>query len=262
LAENLLLVQKEGSICTLTINQPERQNILNSQIFLSLGDILNALKEEDKTRVVVIRGAGEEAFSAGYDIGRLGASESEQTGPRANPMEYGMNCVTSFPYPVIAMIYGYAIGGGLELAATCDLRLAADNARLGMTPARLGLFYRPSGLLTFINLVGISLTKELFYTGRLITAHRAKEKGLVDQIFPSAELEKATYALAQEIAENAPLTIRGVKTTISRLLKYQKLSPEDETELRTLQSQAMFSEDLKEGQQAFLEKRKPRFTGR
>jgi enoyl-CoA hydratase len=262
LAGNLLLVQKEGSICTLIINQPERQNILNSQILLLLGDTLNVLKEENKTRVVIIRGAGEEAFSAGYDIGRLGEGNSEQTGIRANPMDYCMNRITSFPYPVIALIYGYAIGGGLELAATCDLRIAANNARMGMTPAKLGLVYRVSGLWTFVNLVGISLTKELFYTGRLITAQRAREAGLVDQVFASAELEKATYDLAKEIAENAPLSIRGVKATIYRLSKYQKLSPEDEVELGKLQAQAMLSEDLKEGQRAFLEKRKPRFTGR
>ena len=259
---NLLIVRKEGSICTLTINQPERQNILNAEILLLLGETLNALKEEDQTRVVVIRGAGEKAFSAGYDIGRIGIGDREQTGPRSNPMDYGMNCIASFPYPIIAMIYGYAIGGGLELAATCDLRLSADNARLGITPAKLGLVYRPSGLLTFVNLVGISLTKELFYTGRLITAQRAKETRLVDNIFPPSELVRATYDLAREIAENAPLTIRGIKTTISRLLKYQKLSPENDAELRKLQTQAMYSDDLKEGQRAFQEKRKPRFTGR
>lgn len=262
LAENLLLIQKDDAVCTLIINQPERQNILNSQILLLLGDTLNILKEENKTRVVILRGAGEVAFSAGYDIGRLGAEGSQQKGLRANPMDFGMHCITSFPYPVIAMIYGYAIGGGLELAATCDLRLAADNARLGMTPAKLGVVYRATGLLRFLNLVGISPTKELFYTGRLVTAQRGREIGLVDQVFPSAELEKATYDLAGEIAENAPLSVSGVKTTISRLLKYQKLSPEDEAELSKLQAQGMASEDLKEGQRAFSEKRKPRFTGR
>lgn len=262
MSENLLLVQKEGSICTLTINQPKRQNILNAEILFLLGDMLSSLKEENKIRVVIIRGAGEESFSAGYDISRLSTRESEQTGPRSNPMEYGMSCIASFPYPVIAMIYGYAIGGGLELAATCDLRFAAENARLGITPAKLGLFYRPSGLLTFVNLIGISSTKELFYTGRLISAQRGRDIRLVDDIFPVSELEKATYNLAREIAENAPMTIHGVKTTISRLLKYQQLSPEDETELHKLQSQAASSQDFKEGQKAFLEKRKPKFTGR
>jgi enoyl-CoA hydratase len=262
LSENLLLVQKEGPICTLTINQPKRRNVLNSEILLLLGDNLNTLKEENKTRVVIIRGTGEEAFSAGYDIGRLSTQENEQKGPRSNPMEYGMSCIASFPHPVIAMLYGYSIGAGLELAATCDLRFAAENARLGITPAKLGLFYRPSGLLTFVNLIGISATKELFYSGRLIAAQKAKEIGLVDEVFPISELAKATFEFAREIAENAPMTIYGVKTTITRLLKYQVLSPEDDFELRRLQDQAMSSEDFKEGQKAFLEKRKPKFTGR
>lgn len=262
MSEKLLLVEKGGSICTISINQPERRNILNSKILLSIGDTMNALREENKTRVVIIRGASEEAFSAGYDIGRLSMRESEQKRTGVDTMEYGMRCIASFPYPVIAMIYGYAIGGGLELAATCDLRFAAKTARLGITPAKLGLFYRPSGLLTFLNLIGISATKELFYTGRLFSAQKAKEIRLVDEIFPDSELTKATYDFAKEIAENAPLTISGVKTTITKLLKYQQLSPEDEAELLKLQSQAMTSEDFKEGQRAFLEKRKPKFSGK
>lgn len=262
MSENLLLVEKEGPICTISINQPEQRNILNAEILLSLGDSLNTIKEENKTRIVIIRGVGEEAFSAGYDIGRLSTRANERQKIGVDPMEYVMNCITSFPYPVIAMIYGYAIGGGMELAATCDLRLCADNARLGMTPAKLGIVYRARGILTFVNLVGISTTKELFYTGRLITAQRAREKGLVDYIFPPGELAKETYKLAQEIAENAPLSLCGVKTTINKLLKYQQLSLEDEAELQKMQFQATSSEDFKEGQRAFMEKRKPKFIGR
>ena len=113
-----------------------------------------------------------------------------------------------------------------------------------------------------MNLVGVASTKELFYTGRLIDARRAREIGLVDHVVPTQELTSATYDLAREIAGNAPLSVSGTKTTISKLLNYQTLSSEDEAELRQLQSQAMLSEDLKEGQRAFMEKRKPRFTGR
>jgi len=265
LIEELLLVQKEGNICTLTINRPERRNSLNPEILLKLGDTLNALKEEGEVRVVVIRGVGEQAFSSGYDIGRIGTGGGgvpEETGPRRNPLEYGMSSVLAYPYPVIAMIYGYAVGAGLELAVTCDLRLAADNAHLGITPAKLGVVYSPSGIQKFLNLVGIAHTKELFYTGRLIEAQRAREKGLVDYVFPAVELESATYELAREIAENAPLSISGAKSTVSKLLSYQTLCPEDEAELRELQARAMRSEDLREGQRAFMEKRKPNFVGR
>jgi enoyl-CoA hydratase/carnithine racemase len=236
---------------------------MNPEILLQLGDTLNSLKEEGEVRVVVIRGAGEEAFSSGYDIGRIGTgSGQEETGPRQNPLEYGMEAVLAYPYPVIAMIYGYAIGAGLELAVTCDLRLAADTARLGITPAKLGVVYHHPGILRFVNLVGVAQTKELFYTGRLITAQRAEHIGLVDHVLPAQELAKATYDLAREIAENAPLSVSGTKATISKLLNYQTLGPEDETELRKLQAQAYASDDLKEGQRAFMEKRKPRFTGR
>jgi enoyl-CoA hydratase len=262
LSTSLLIVQKEGPICTFTINQPERRNILNPEILLSLGETLDSLKKEDNTRVVIIRGAGEEAFSAGYDIGGLSNRENDRKKLGVDPMEYVMNCIASFPYPVIAMIYGYAIGGGLELAATCDLRFAAENARLGMTPARLGIVYRSGGILTFMNLIGISETKELFYTGRLFSVQKAREMRLVDEIYPTSELVKATYDTAREIAENAPLSIRSVKTTINRLLKYQKLGLEDDAELRKLQMQAISSGDFKEGQRAFLEKRKPKFTGK
>ncbi len=262
MAEELLLVQKEGSICTLTINRPERRNSMNPEILLQLGDILNSLKEEGEVRAVVIRGAGEESFSSGYDIGRISTGSREETSPRRNPLEYGTASVLAYPYPVIAMIYGYAVGAGLELAVTCDLRLAADTARLGITPAKLGVVYNYTGILKFLNLVGVAQTKELFYTGRLITAQRAQDIGLVDHVLPAQELAKATYDLAREIAENAPLSVSGTKTTIARLLSCQTLRPEDEAELRKLQAQAFLSEDLKEGQRAFMEKRKPKFAGR
>ena len=113
-----------------------------------------------------------------------------------------------------------------------------------------------------LNLVGVAQTKELLYTGRLIDAQRSKEIGLVNHVVPAQELASATYDMAREIAENSPLSVSGAKSTISKLLNYQKLSPEDEAELRKLQSQAMLSDDLKEGQKAFMEKRKPRFIGR
>lgn len=235
---------------------------MNPEILLQLSDTLNFLKEEGEVRVVVIRGAGEESFSSGYDISRISTDSREETSPRRNPLEHGMASVSAYPYPVIAMIYGYAIGAGLELAVTCDLRLAADTARLGITPAKLGVVYNHTGVLKFVNLVGVAQTKELFYTGRLMTAQRARDIGLVDHVLPAQELAKATYDLAREIAENAPLSVSGTKATIARLLRYQTLCPEDEAELHKLQAQAYASEDLKEGQRAFMEKRKPRFTGR
>ena len=193
MAEELLFAQKEEGICTLTINRPEKRNSLNPEILLKLGNTLNSLKEQGEIRVVVIRGAGEQAFSSGYDIGRIpSGGTQETTSRRQNPLEYSMDSILSFPYPIIAMIHGFAVGAGLELAVTCDLRLAADTARLGMTPAKLGVVYSHTGIRKFLDLVGVAPTKELFYTGRLIDAQRAKEIGLVDHVVPAQGLDSAT----------------------------------------------------------------------
>jgi enoyl-CoA hydratase len=262
LTEELLLVQKEGNICTLTINRPDKRNALNPEILLKIGDVLNSLKEEGDVRAVVIRGTGDKAFSSGFDIGQISTRETRvETGAVRNPFEFGMGSIVEYPYPVIAMIYGYAVGAGLELAVTCDIRVAADTARLGITPAKLGVVYRHTAVRRFLNLVGTAQTGELFYTGRLYDAQRAREIGLVDHVVPAEELEATTYDLAREIAENAPLSVSGIKTTINRLLNYQKISPEDEAELIKLQTEGGLSEDLKEGQRAFMEKRKPQFKG-
>jgi enoyl-CoA hydratase/carnithine racemase len=160
------------------------------------------------------------------------------------------------------MIYGYCIAAGCGLAVACDLRLAADNARLGVTAARLGVVYPASALRRFINVVGVSATKELLYTGRLIDAARAAEIRLVDQIVPADRLATVTYNLAREIAANSPLSVRGTKGIISKLLSYQAVSPRTKKEFLAWQKQAADSEDLREGQRAFAEKRKPLFKGK
>jgi enoyl-CoA hydratase/carnithine racemase len=232
-------------------------------MFLRLGDTLNALRDDSEVRVVVLRGVGEQAFSSGFDVDRIfeeSTAEDRKSGP--DPMEYGLDCVADYPYPIIAMIYGYAVGAGLELAVTCDLRIASDTARLGITPAKLGVVYSPTGIQKFINLVGVAQTKELFYTGRVIDVWRAREIGLVDHVVPAAELPAFTYGLAREIAGNAPLSVRGAKAIIGRLLHYQRLSPEDQAQIEALRREAWRSQDVREGQRAFLAKEKPNFTGR
>lgn len=261
--ESLLLKKEEGNVCTLTINRPEKRNSLNPEILIQIGDALSALKEQSGMKVVVLRGVGEKAFSSGYDIGRIpsGAVQPDPV-PREKAIDYGLGSILTYPYPVIAMIYGYAVGMGLELAVTCDLRVAADNARLGITPAKLGVVYSHTGIRKFIDLVGVAQTKELFFTGRIIDAQRAREIGLVDHLVPVQDLEKTTYELAQEIAENAPLSVSGAKHIISKIVSSRMLDPKDEAELRQLRASAFESEDLKEGQKAFMEKRKPKFTGR
>ncbi|HJX12399.1 MAG TPA: enoyl-CoA hydratase-related protein [Dehalococcoidales bacterium] len=254
-----MLVSQENGIITLTVNRPEKRNALTPDIFSRLTEALRSAGKEGVVRVVVLRGAGEKAFSSGYEISRLhGPEESDFQ----DPLEDVILAIETCAVPVIAMIYGYCIGAGVSLATACDLRLAADNARLGVTAARLGVVYPPSALRRLINLVGVSATRELLYTGRLVDAGRARDIRLVDEVVPADRLATVTYDLAREIAGNSPISVRGTKKMISRLLDSQSISPVTREEFLELQKQAAASQDLREGKKAFAEKRKPEFRNK
>ena len=256
--QNLLLINIENSICTVTVNLPQKHNILTRETFTEISSILRSVGEDGNSRVVILRGAGEKAFSAGYDIKRLTQTEDVDN---EDPLEEVILAIENCSIPVIAMIYGYCIGAGCGLASACDLRLAADNARLGITAARLGTIYPPGATLRLINLVGIAAAKEMLYTGRMYDAVKAKEIGLVNQVVMRNNLAKTTYDLAREIADNSPLSVRGCKKIISRLSDYHSLNNEEREEFLSLQKQTGESHDLKEGSRAFSEKRKPVFRG-
>jgi enoyl-CoA hydratase len=256
--QNLLLINIENGICTLTINLPQKHNILTRETFTELGSVLRSVGEDGDSRVVILRGAGEKAFSAGYDIKLLTQTEDVDN---EDPLEEVILAIENCSIPVIAMIYGYCIGAGCGLASACDLRLAADNARLGITAARLGAIYPPGATLSLINLVGITAAKEMLYTGRIYDAREAKETGLVNQVLMRNNLAKVTHDLAREIADNSPLSVRGSKKIISRLSDYRSLNNKEREEFLSLQKQAAESRDLKEGSKAFSEKRKPVFRG-
>lgn len=246
-----LLVEKKDYICTVSINRPERRNALNPEVLHGLIDIFSSFKAGGDVRVVVLRGAGEKAFCAGFDLG--GAVEG-------NILFDGIESVAACPCPVIAMIYGYAVGAGCDLSSACDFRIAEDSARMGINPVKLGLIYSPKSIQRFISLIGAASTKELFLTGRFLPVQRAKEMGLVNYVVPTDELVATTYALAQEIAENAPLAVAGTKSIINKCL-YHKLSAEEEAELQTIAASVRNTEDSREGFRAFAEKRKPQFKG-
>ena len=181
---------------------------------------------------------------------------------RLNPLETAISAILNYPYPVIAMINGVAFGGGCELAVCCDLRVAADDIFMGMPPAKLGVVYSYIGLARFVQNIGFPATRELFYTGRRFDTQRLRELGLVDYAVPRNQLESFTYGLAGEIAANAPLSIKGTKRILGMLSRASALSEEDAETAHRIRIQAFNSEDIKEGQQAFREKRKPVWKGR
>lgn len=261
----LLLIQNENNICTLTLNRPEKKNSLSLELVELLGSTLKELAEDDAIRTVILRGAGDEAFCSGFDIGALptqSGADADQRLKSLDQVESLLQRLVSFPYPVIAMLNGFAFGLGCELSMCCDIRIGVEDIRMGMPPARLGLVYPWTGLLRFIQRIGIQSTKEIFFTGRTYTGRRIKELGLADYLVPGGDLEEFTYAMAKEIAGNAPLALKGIKKVINLLMKSSRLDKTQSVEAQAIFSAALLSEDMQEGQSAFIEKRKPRFKGK
>ncbi|MEJ2724876.1 MAG: enoyl-CoA hydratase/isomerase family protein [Deltaproteobacteria bacterium] len=259
-----LLLHRSGPVCTLVINRPEKRNRLTPASLFRMAAMVQALAQEDKVRVLVIRGAGNEAFCAGYDISALPVkpnSEDEDGLKEAPPREEAFRAVQAFPYPVIAMLNGYAYGAGCELAVTCDIRIAADHAKMGMPPAKLGLVYPYMGYRRFMRVLGLSRTLEIFLTARHYDAQTCLRMGLVNHVVRARELESYTYAMAAEIVDNAPLSLWGTKSALYKIAEHPILEKEEE-EIQSLFIQSLKSKDAEEARQAFQEKRKPRFKGK
>jgi enoyl-CoA hydratase/carnithine racemase len=259
----LVLDHPAEAVARLTISNPERRNALDHEILEALAEVLPGLDRGVEIRCVVITGAGE-VFSAGYDIADI-PEETFATDAEAlvaHPFQAAMEAVSAHPYPVLAAINGHCLGGGLELAIRCDLRLCAMGAKLGMPPAKLGLIYGHTGLARFIDVVGLARTKELFLTGRNLSAPRAMAIGLVHDTVLDSKLEVTALELASEVAANAPLSLRGNKHAIETLNSYSRLTPEQERELIELRRSCFGSEDFREGIRAFAEKRRPEWRGR
>jgi enoyl-CoA hydratase/carnithine racemase len=259
----LVLDHPAEAVARLTISNPERRNALDHEILEALAKVLPELDRGIEVRCVVITGAGE-VFSAGYDIAGIPeetfATEAEAL--VAHPFHAAMQAVSAHPYPVLAAINGHCLGGGLELAVRCDLRLCAMSAKLGMPPAKLGLIYGHTGLQAFIDVIGLARTKELFLTGRNLSAPRAMAIGLVHDTVLDEKLEATALELASEVAANAPLSMRGNKRAIETINSWARLTPEQERELVELRRSCFSSEDFREGIRAFAEKRRPEWRGR
>jgi enoyl-CoA hydratase/carnithine racemase len=227
----------------------------------ALADAAEQLDANPAVRVIVLRGAGEVAFVSGADISEF---ESRRTGGAAAQVyeqgtQRAFGTLGAVSKPVIAMIHGFCVGGGMAIALTADLRIAADDAQLAIPAARLGLGYHAAGIDALVRLVGPSTAKEVFFTARRFTAAEALARGLVNEVVPTAQLDAHVRALAAQIAENAPLTLRSVKRVIRELAR--DAASRDDQGVRESIHACFESDDYREGVQAFLDKRKPVFQG-
>ena len=256
----LLVDEPAPGVARLTISNPSKRGALDHAI---LDGFTSTLPRLDARCLIVI---GEHTtFSAGYDIGDLRGDQFADEADRlvANPFTAALEALEAYPYPTLAALNGHAIGGGLELALACDLRIAAGTIALGMPPAKLGLVYSHTGIRKFIDTIGAPRTRELFLVGRRIDARTAREWGLINAIAEEGRIGEEAVELAGEIAANAPLAQRGNKKVISAVLAAgETLDPDTERELIELRRACFASEDFREGVRAFAQKRPPRWRGR
>jgi enoyl-CoA hydratase/carnithine racemase len=265
LADGKLLIDRPAAgVVRLTIDNPTKRNALDHPILDAITATLAELGATDSdARCVIVTGAGG-MFSAGYDIGEIPDEEFEQRAEAlvAHPFTEAIEALEAFPYPTLASLPGHTIGGGLELALACDLRVAKDDIKLGMPPAKLGLVYSHTGLRRFIDAIGAARTRELFLLGRYIDAATAEQWGLVNRAVSARELDAVTLELAEEMAGNAPLSQTGNKRVIAALLDGRDgVTGKLEAELIELRRASFASHDLREGMAAFAEKRTPRWRG-
>jgi len=260
-AEGKILAGAEGGIARLVVNNPEKRNAVSLAMWQAVGEAVAGFAADPSVRVLLVSGAGGKAFVSGADISRF---EQERTGEAAvarynAAAEAAYAALAAFPRPVIAAIEGACVGGGLALAVCCDIRLAAADSRFGLPAARLGLGYPFGGISRLIGVVGRAAAAEILFTAALYDAAQAKAWGLVNRVLPPGEVLAAAEALARQIAANAPLTVAAAKRA---LIEHAKDPAErDLPAVQAMVLAAFASDDYREGQAAFRDKRPPRFTG-
>ena len=256
-----MLAEKDGAIGHIIFNNPARHNAVSLEMWQGLAQIMDDFEADDAVRVIVVSGAGGKAFVSGADISEFKERRATEEAAAAYSKisEASRQRLQETLKPTIAMIRGYCIGGGLGLATCCDLRIATDNSRFAVPAAKLGLGYGYVGLKRLTDVVGPAFAKEIFYTARQFDAQEALTMGLVNRVVPSAELETYVKSITDMISVNAPLTIKAVKFTVNEIVREE--SKRNVARTTEMVEKCFTSNDYNEGRAAFMEKRKPVFTG-
>jgi enoyl-CoA hydratase len=257
-----MLAEKDGAIGRLIFNNPARHNAVSIEMWEAVGQIMDDFDNDDAIRVIVVTGAGGKAFVSGADISEFKERRATEEAAAAYSKisEASRHKLADTLKPTIAMISGYCIGGGLATALSCDIRIAAEGSRFGIPAARLGLGYAYDGIAKLIGVVGPAYAREIFYTARQFTAEEALQMGLINRVVPRDELETYVKNYCDMIAGNAPLTIRAAKQIVREALKDE--SARDMALCQRVVDECFASADYTEGRTAFMEKRRPVFTGR
>ncbi len=257
-----LLLQKESPLAWIVFNRPERRNAVDLDMWRTLPQLVAEVATDDDLRVLILRGAGEEAFVSGADISQFGKvrSGSESTREYDRAVDAALKSLASLEKPVITLIHGFCMGGGCSVAVMCDLRLCADDARFGIPAARLGIAYPlERGVERLVHIVGVSNATEILMTARVYNAEEAVHMGLVNRVLPKVELDSYTREYALKIADNAPLSVAAHKFFVRESAKAATLRDMDAAEAWSIR--CFGSQDYQEGIKAFMEKRRPRFQG-
>ena len=258
--DDVIQVSRDDTIATVTLNRPEKLNALTKDMWRRLGQAIDALSCADDVRCIILRGAGEKAFSPGNDI----AEFSRERANKAQAIEYGhlmhttARALAHCRHPLVAEIHGVCVGGGLEIAALCDLRICGEGSRFGAPIKNLGLVMAYPEMVPLVRLVGSDVALEILLEGRIFDAAEAREKRLVTRVVPDAQVTAEARATAERIAEGAPLVARWHKKFVRRLSDTEPVSPQEYDEC----FDCFDSEDFRIGYAAFLAKRKPQFVGK
>jgi enoyl-CoA hydratase/carnithine racemase len=258
--ENLILTDHHGPVVTVTLNRPDKLNAFTKGMWKRLGEVMRRLSKDDAIRCIVLRGAGDRAFSPGNDISEFESvrSNSAQATAYGEVIAGTLDALRTCRHPTVALIKGICVGGGLEIAGTCDIRVCGASSRFGAPINKLGLVMGYAELDALIALAGRSTALEILLEGRIFGAAEAKEKGLVTRVVDDAEVENEAMATARRVAEGAPLVARWHKKFAARLAQDQPLTPEELDEGYACYD----TEDFRIGYRAFLDKVKPEFKGR